>query len=355
MLMPPGEFDRKGVTRIACSAADETVTFSVAVLAPEVAVTLAGPETTVISPAGVTLTAVGADEFQETTPVTSRVLPSLKLAKARNCCRVFRGSDNDDGVIDSPVRLAESTNRLVEAATVPTAAVIVVDPPVRPVATPDALIEATPVLEEVQDAVLVTSALLPSLKVPIARNCTVIPTLLVGRAGDMTTDTSVACGCDTVRLVDPETEPEVAVIVVVPAAKVAASPAPLIVATVCAEDDQVTVVRAWVCPSLNVPVAVNCWLVPVTSDGFTGETAIEDSVGEGGVGVELLPPPPPPQPIHMPIRAKEKHRRSLLFIEIISRDNSPHITTALNWRTGNVRNRLPSMSSKGASVGSAEC
>ena len=68
-----------------------------------------------------------------------------------------------------------------------------------------------------------------------------------------------ARGHCTVRVVFPVILPEVAVMVVVPAATVVARPALLIVATEVLDELQATVVViSWVVPSKNVPVAVNC-------------------------------------------------------------------------------------------------
>jgi len=90
---------------------------------------------------------------------------------------------------------------------------------------------------------------------------------------------TVAC---TVKLALPETEPLVAVIVVVPAATAVASPDAFMVATAVFEDDHVTwLVMFWVLLSEYVPVAVNCWVAPATIEGFAGVTAIEFRVAGG--------------------------------------------------------------------------
>src|SRR5437667_1903800 len=103
----------------------------------------------------------------------------------------------------------------------------------------------------------------------------------------------------TVSVVLPETPPKVAVIVVVPAATDVARPcdppALLIVATAVLDELQVTwVVRSCVVLSLKVPVAVNCWVVPIGIPGVVGVTVIEArvaavtvSVGRAHVGVQL--------------------------------------------------------------------
>src|ERR1700730_3634515 len=67
-----------------------------------------------------------------------------------------------------------------------------------------------------------------------------------------------------------------------------ANPAVLIVATPAAEELHVEVLpRFCVLPSVNVPVAVNCWVLPLAIDGFTGVTAIDTSVA--AVTVRLTP------------------------------------------------------------------
>jgi len=74
--------------------------------------------------------------------------------------------------------------------------------------------------------------------------------------------------------------------VVLPVATPLARPALLIVATEVFEELQVAVLaRFWVLPSLNVPVAVNCCVVPLAIDGFAGVTAIDDSTAAVTVSV----------------------------------------------------------------------
>ena len=144
--------------------------------------------------------------------------------------------------------------------------------PAVPVAT---LIVATFKLLEVQCPVVVRSCVVPSVKVPVAVNCWVVPTGVVAVGGLIAIETSAAAV--TVRSVEPLTVPEVAVIVAVPIPALCARPA-LIVATEFASVAQVTVeVKSCVLPSVKVPVAVNCWLVPRAMEGLAGETAMEVS------------------------------------------------------------------------------
>ena len=80
-------------------------------------------------------------------------------------------------------------------------------------------------------------------------NCWVVPFARVGSAGVTSIETRVAAV--TVRVVEPEINPEVAAIVVTPSALALASPSDPpafeIVAALSFEDDQVTVVvRSWV-------------------------------------------------------------------------------------------------------------
>jgi hypothetical protein len=95
----------------------------------------------------------------------------------------------------------------------------------------------------------------------VAVNCRVVPSAILGLVGVTTMDTRVA-GV-TVRVVDPEILPELAVIAVEPAASALANPlepaALLMVPTAVVAELQVTVVvRSCVVLSENVPVAVNC-------------------------------------------------------------------------------------------------
>ena len=84
----------------------------------------------------------------------------------------------------------------------------------------------------------------------------------------------------TVNVVEPEIELEVAVMVLDPVARLVARPwlpeLLLIVAIVVELELQLTVVvRFCVEPSVKVPVAVNCWVVPDGIEGIAGVTAIE--------------------------------------------------------------------------------
>ncbi|MDR3579358.1 MAG: hypothetical protein P4L44_05300 [Oryzomonas sp.] len=119
------------------------------------------------------------------------------------------------------------------------------------------------VLEELQVTDEVRSCVVPSENVPVALNCWVPPTATVGLAGWSAIELSVSE--ETVKVVEAETFPDVALIVVMPAATAAAVPllpaVLLMVATtvLVLEELQVTdEVRSCIVPSENVPVAVNC-------------------------------------------------------------------------------------------------
>ena len=63
-----------------------------------------------------------------------------------------------------------------------------------------------------------------------------------------------------------------------------ANPADEIVATAVLEDDQVAVVvRSFVELSLKVPVAANCWVLPIWIEGLAGVTDIDTSDGGGAI------------------------------------------------------------------------
>ena len=84
----------------------------------------------------------------------------------------------------------------------------------------------------------------------------------------------------TVKRVDPTTEPNVAVIEVLPCAALVARPLWLTVLTLGALDAHVTLfVRSLDLPSLYLPIAANCSPVPKEIDALAGETAIEVNCG----------------------------------------------------------------------------
>ena len=92
----------------------------------------------------------------------------------------------------------------------------------------------------------------------------------------------------TVRVELAEIVPEVAVMVVVPAARAMARPLLLTVATDVLDELQVTeTVMSWIVPSENVPVAVNCWVDATDMSGLAGVTAMADKVAELTVKVML--------------------------------------------------------------------
>jgi len=80
----------------------------------------------------------------------------------------------------------------------------------------------------------------------------------------------------TVSTVEPTTDPDVALIVLVPIATPVAKPPVAMVAVAVVPDAQVTeAVTFFVLLSLYVPVAVNCCVRPLAIDGFAGVTAID--------------------------------------------------------------------------------
>ena len=105
-------------------------------------------------------------------------------------------------------------------------------------------------------------------------NCLVADTATLGAAGVTEIELNVAEV--TVNWVLPDVAPEVAVIVVVPAAAPVATPAVLTVATPVSDELQVTdAVISPVVPSEYVPMAVNCWVASAAMVWFAGVTAID--------------------------------------------------------------------------------
>jgi hypothetical protein len=149
--------------------------------------------------------------------------------------------------------------------------------------------------DELQATTEVTSCVLPSVNVPVAVNCCVVPRTTVGVCGFIASETSVTGF--TTSVADPRTEPELTLIVVVPALSVLASPAVTVVSLMVATEAAVELqypdwVRLCVVPSENVPVAVNGCVVPGAIAAVGGLMAIETSVADVTVSsVEPLTEP----------------------------------------------------------------
>jgi hypothetical protein len=93
------------------------------------------------------------------------------------------------------------------------------------------------------------------------------------------------------------TEPELAVIVTDPVAKVLRRP-PLTVAVAVSDDVHDTVpVTSWLVPSLNCPLALSCFVKPSARDTVAGLTVMEVRVTFGGDDCI----PPHPLRVHKPI------------------------------------------------------
>jgi hypothetical protein len=158
----------------------------------------------------------------------------------------------------------------VEPTIPPELAVMLALPAETPVAAPDELIVATLVLEEDQATEEVKFSEVPSVNTPVAVNCWPVPVTMELPAGDTWMELSMP---STVSGELPLTVPEVAVMLVDPCPEAVARPEELTAATVELLELQVTLfVMFCVLPSLNVPVAENCWVCPMLSVGLKGET-----------------------------------------------------------------------------------
>ena len=112
---------------------------------------------------------------------------------------------------------------------------------------------------------------------PSAVNSWVSPIGIANDAGLTTIDTMLAGVI--VNEVEPVMAPSVAVIVAFPTATEVAKALELTVATPAVFEFQRTeAVKSCAVPSVNVPVAENCWVVPRAIEGFEGLTLIETSV-----------------------------------------------------------------------------
>ena len=80
----------------------------------------------------------------------------------------------------------------------------------------------------------------------------------------------------TVKIADPLTTPDVALMVVVPGWKLVARPPPAMLAIPVADEVQVAeLVKSCVVPLLKFPVVANCWLNPAATAAPAGVIVIE--------------------------------------------------------------------------------
>ena len=192
--------------------------------------------------------AAGFEEVQTTEAVTSCVLLSLNVPVALNCFVVPTAMVEFAGVTAIEIKVAPEIVSDAVPLTDPALAVIVAIPVPTLVARP---VESTVAMEEDEEVQVNdwSHCVLPSSKFPTAVNCCVVPSAMDGVAG--VTEIEMRCAATTVKVVLSVNEPTVAVIVVDPAATVAARPELLMVATALDEEFQFTpLTRSALEPSL---------------------------------------------------------------------------------------------------------
>ena len=124
--------------------------------------------------------------------------------------------------MSSDTSCAAVTVNAADPQMLPDAALMFARPSARLVARPALLTLAVEGASELQVAVALRFCVLPSVKVPVAVNCSDVPNAIDGFAGLTAIDTRTAAV--TVRVVLPLTEPEVAEMVAVPVPTPVASP-----------------------------------------------------------------------------------------------------------------------------------
>ena len=289
-----------GVTSIDTSVAAVTARAVEPEIAPDVAVIVVGPTALALARPSVPrafeiVATASSDDDHVTAAVRSWVVASVYVPVAVNCCVVPFAMVGSAGVTSMDTSVAAVTVSVVEPEIASEVAVIVVGPAVLALARPSVPrtfeIVATASSDDDQVTAAVRSWVEESVYVPIAVNCWVVPLAMVGSAGVTPIESRAADV--TVRVVEPEIDPEVAVIVGEPTAVELASPSEPrafeIVATASSDEDQITdAVRSWVVASVKSPVAVNCCVVPFAMVGSAGVTSMDTSVAD--VTVKVVDP-----------------------------------------------------------------
>ena len=276
-VFPAARLVLAGVTAIDCNTAAVTVSAVEPVIPSRVAEIVTGPGlTAVASPLLLIVAHVTSDDFQLTCVVRFSVVLSEKVPVALNCSvspagrLVFTGVT----VIDCKTAAADVTVNPVEPVMRSKVAEIVTAPGLTAAASPLLLIVAHVTSDDFQLTSVVRFSVVLLERVPVAVNCSVLPTARLVLAGVTAIDCNTAAV--TVKPVEPVIPSKVAEIVTAPGLTAVASPLLLIVAHVTSDDFQVTSdVRFSVELSEKVPVAVNCSVSPTGKLVLAGVTVID--------------------------------------------------------------------------------
>jgi len=173
---------------------------------------------------------------------------SLKVPVAVNCLLASSGMVELTGAIASETRIALVTVTEAVPEIEPELAVTVDVP--APIAVPSPVELTVRTLFALDDHWTdVSTCVLPSSNVPVAVNCCSVPIASEDVDGEI--EMEVRCAATTVRDVESVRDPTVAMMVVVPAANVEASPVLSMVETAVEEELHMTpLVRSAVDPSL---------------------------------------------------------------------------------------------------------
>jgi hypothetical protein len=254
---------------VSCEAS--TTTAAVPLTDPDLAVMVDCPaDWPVARPKLETVATLVFEELQVTVPVIIWVLPSLNVPVATYCCVVEGASAAVAGVTAIDFKVTELTFNAAEPVTPFWLALIFAVPCATAVAWPATPTVATDVLSDAQVTLLLITCVLPSLKVPVAVNCTCVPGAIVSPAGVTEMEERVALV--TVSTVVALNEPKDAPMFEDPAALPFASPvvAPMVATVVSSEVQVACVVKFRVLPLVKVPMAENCSSVVSAMVGFAG-------------------------------------------------------------------------------------
>src|SRR5947207_2532669 len=123
------------------------------------------------NPAPSTVAMLLSDDDQFALAVTSTRLPSVRMLVAVNCCVLPAKRATVAGATSRPTGMAGPTFNVVFPLALPDVAVMVAGPGESVLARPVGEIVATDTGAALQITALVTSAVPPPLKLPVAANC----------------------------------------------------------------------------------------------------------------------------------------------------------------------------------------
>ena len=206
--VPFGRDAPAGVTVIAISVAEVTVSFVEALALPDAALIVVLPcAMDVASPALLMVATATVEDVQVTELVTSCMLPSLNVPVAVNCCDCPAAIVGFEGAMVSETSAAGLTVTAIDPVMLPDVAMTFAEPTLSACANPELLTETVVAALELHVTDEVKSREVPLLNSPVALNCCEVPFGSEAPVGVTVIEVKSSVGGTTLALLDEPPHP----------------------------------------------------------------------------------------------------------------------------------------------------